>query len=216
MFLSSLIKNVDVERRSKTAIKNRSTSRHLYLVNGDGEKKRVCLKFFCSTFSISHRVVELTMRNIGLGSTYVGHDRRLGKCPVNKTTDENRDLVLEHINSFPTVEAHYCRKNSKKLYLSSDLNLSIMYRLYKEFCVEKDKAHVSEYVYRKLFNELSPQRSFFVPKKDQCFLCNAYQSKKIEERTVPIQEEWEQYKRREKEALDSKAKDKQYSKDDGG
>lgn len=127
--------------------------------------------------------------------------------PVNTTTDENRDLVLDHIKSFPTVESHYCRKNSKKLYLSSDLNLSLMYRLYKEMCVEKNRAHVSEYVYRKLFNELSPQRSFFIPKKDQCFLCNSYHSKPVEERIEPIKEKWEQHKRREMEALDSKAKD---------
>lgn len=44
----------------------------------------------------------------------------------------NINLVKEHINSFPKVESHYCRRDSSKLYLSSDLNKAVMYRLYTD------------------------------------------------------------------------------------
>nr|CAH7713317.1 unnamed protein product [Callosobruchus chinensis] len=39
--------------------------------------------------------------------------------------------------SFPTYESHYSRAKTASKYLGSGLNISIMYRLYKEKCVEE-------------------------------------------------------------------------------
>lgn len=99
--------------------------------------------------------------------------------PSNATTDEAKNLVLEHINQFPKIESHYCRRDSQKHYLSSDLNISIMYGLYTDdFCTEKGIQPVSKFVYQRIFHTIEPSLAFYVPKKDRCFYCNAYNNAK--------------------------------------
>lgn len=58
-----------------------------------------------------------------------------------------KETVRQHINSFPRVEAHYCRKDTKKEYLDSELSLAEMYMLYK---VTVDKS-----LFTDLFSTLS-------------------------------------------------------------
>lgn len=78
------------------------------------------------------------MNSIGLNGLFIGKDKRTSHNALNKTSTTNIDFVKEHINSFPRVESHYCRKDTSKLYLPSDLNKAKMYRLYKHnFCTEK-------------------------------------------------------------------------------
>lgn len=208
MFLASCIQNVPVQRRKLTAVKNKATSRQIFLKYttnpSTNSKKRVCLKFLCSTLSISHRVVEICMKRVSECGTYIGHDGRSGKKPPNLTLEVNINYVKEHIDSFPRVESHYCRKDSKKLYLSSELNISIMYRLYKnEFCINKQINPVSCFVYSKIFHSYEPALSFFIPKKDQCHICNAYALDKNYSGN-----DYEQHKQREKTSMDMKKADK--------
>lgn len=128
------------------------------------------MKFLCNTLSISHRIVDtLTVSSTG---NYSSHDKRAGKKPVNATSASSIAAVKSHIDSFPRMESHYCRRDSKKLYLASDLNISIMYRLYKQQL--KEMQPVSYYVYKDIFRSYDPALSFYQPKKDQCTKCNAY------------------------------------------
>lgn len=57
------------------------------------------------------------------------HDKR-----VNKISDDATNVIKQHINSFARVESHFCRKNTKKEYLSQELNLTQMYNYYAEDC----------------------------------------------------------------------------------
>lgn len=116
-------------------------------------KHRVCQKFFCNTFDISTSIINFCSKNRGHAGSYVGADNRKGKIPANKTSLEDTKFVKEHIDQYPRIESHYCRKDSKKIYLDSDLNLSRMYKMYKEvFCPEKQITPVSPYVYHKIFH----------------------------------------------------------------
>jgi len=126
----------------------------------------VCLNFFCTTFSISHRVVNLCIKNIGDNGLFVGKDNRTNHKALNKTPISALNLVKEHINSFPKVESHYCRRDFSKLYLSSDLNKALMYRTYTDhFCKERNISPVSFFIYKQTFNSFDPQLSFFLPKR---------------------------------------------------
>lgn len=62
------------------------------------------------------------MNNIGPSGLFVGKDKRTNHHALNKILTTDVELVKQHINSFPKVESHYCRKDTRKLYLSSDLN----------------------------------------------------------------------------------------------
>ena len=73
---------------------------------------------------------------------------------MNKTPTEKVELVKEHIASFPATFSHYSRaENPNQKYLSSQLSLLKMYLLYKEMCSSKSQEPVTEWVYRKVFNE---------------------------------------------------------------
>ncbi|RZF48681.1 hypothetical protein LSTR_LSTR015116 [Laodelphax striatellus] len=208
IYLSSLIQNVPVKRVLASSQKNKSISRlyHLKCMNS-GERKRVCLKFLCATFSISHRVTDCLMNKVSASGLYTGYDQRIDSKPANATSSENINHIKNHINLFPRVESHYCRKDSRKLYLSPDLNISKLYGLYKnDYCIENHIQPSSEYVYRKVFNSFDPPLSFYIPKKDQCTQCNIYQN--CTDKTA-IQEQWDAHKRRERESMEMKKEDKE-------
>jgi len=119
-----------------------------------------------------------------------------------------------NINSFPQVEGHYCRSNSTVSYLSPELSISQMYRLYKsDFCATKNISDpVTSGVYRRIFVTDFNLR-FFVPKKDQCSTCNAYYDATGDEKTA-LKSQWEEHKRREKESMEMKEADKSTAKAD--
>lgn len=50
-------------------------------------------------------------------------DKRGHKIPPNKTSEEWISKIKLHIESFPTMESHYCRKDSKKKYLDPTLTI---------------------------------------------------------------------------------------------
>jgi hypothetical protein len=75
-------------------------------------------------------------------------------------------MVRNHIESFPSVEGHYIRKSSNRIYLGAELNVPMMYQLYLEYykaTVPEDKL-ASITIYIKVFNE-EYNFSFHVPKK---------------------------------------------------
>ena len=88
------------------------------------------------------------------------HDNRPNSYP-----DEMLNEVRQHIESFPVMESHYCRKDTKKKYLEENLNLSKMYSMYEFDKKEKKEDYVAEQKYCKIFNT-EYNYSFFLPKKD--------------------------------------------------
>ena len=101
-----------------------------------------------------------------------------GKQPsANKTDDSKRDAVKEHIKSFPTVESHYCRKDTQRQYLDSKLSVNKMYDLYVKKCEDEfgdNYQPVSAAIYRRIFNEYT-NLGFYQPKKDQCTECSKFE-----------------------------------------
>jgi len=212
--------NLDNDLDSNVIIDNnevnqRAVSREYFLLNSNTEKKRVCQKFFCATLSIKFPVVNNALKNCNDFGMYTGVDGRKGQVAWNKLPLEKTNKVKNHIELFPRVESHYCRRYSSKQYLSSDLNISTMYRLYCEqiktenymLSPEDQEIPVNINIYRKIFNEYEPKLGFYMPKKDQCTKCNIFKDASEKQLNL-LRPEWEQHKEREKEAMDSKTEDK--------
>ena len=72
-----------------------------------------------------------------------------GKHANRAFNAETINAVKDHIKSFPVVESHYVRKGTKQQYLSPELNVALMYRLY---LVTKPKINVGLQTYRNIFN----------------------------------------------------------------
>lgn len=207
-FLSSLVVEKPIQRHRKrnpdVTGKEKKKSRSYFLPDANKEKHRVCLKFFCNVFQMSFQVIDLALIKSSSSGVYTGVDGRKGRPAPNATKPEIVCKVKEHINSFPRTEAHYCRKHSKKLYLSPELNLKELYRLYtNEFCPKENiREPVKEGVYRSIFNSYEPPLATFVPKKDQCSKCNQYNST---DDKSSLEEEYRIHVRRKTEAMDMKS-----------
>ena len=177
-----------MEMPTKTEVKNsqkhRQVSRAFYLTN-NGKRIRVCGNFFCKTLDLKIRSVQkyfiVHRGSIGLGSVVDGRGRH---APPNKTADWKLNLIRKHIESFPTMESHYCRADSTRLYLDAKLTISKMYAAFVPFfrenlpslvalangSVKQDVSVPSEKTYRTVFC-CEYNLSFFVPRKDQCAVC---------------------------------------------
>jgi len=213
-FLCSTVKTSLVDRhRSRERKRPKTISCFCYLPTDSGEI-RVCQNFLCRTLAISKKIVSHALEHKNALGKFVPPNLQSERKPGNKTSDERENLVREHINSFPLVEAHYCRANSTASYLGPELNISEMYRLYTtDFCPQRNITNpVTKGVYRRIFvNDFNIR--FFLPKKDQCSTCNAYYGADGEDQAA-LKPEWEQHKKCEKESLDTKEADKSIAKSD--
>ncbi|CAG9831322.1 unnamed protein product [Diabrotica balteata] len=108
-------------------------------------------------------------------------DKRGRLASYNKTPDKLVQKVEKHIESFPTMESHYCRKSSNRLYLDPNLSISKMFKLYVEQYKSREKAHM-----------------------DQCEMtsCDKYKTKTINK------EDYKQHLQRRDEAVKAKKSDK--------
>lgn len=101
-------------------------------------------------------------------------EMRGGRVQTNKNRDTIiRQLVESHIDRFPKIESHFCRQNTDREYLSSDLTLSKMHRMFSKEQSDGQTA-VSFTYYSNIFREKN--LSFHHPKKDQCSLCNEFRT----------------------------------------
>ena len=211
-FLCRCIQTLPVERtRRSQGIRPKLKSCTYTLPVSDHKYERVCQNYFCKTFAISKNAVLYAVGNKDQRGHYVEQKRKCGKVPPNKTPEEQANFVRDHINSFPRMQSHYCRASTTAMYLSPDLTISQMYRLYvNDFCAIRGISNpITEPVYRRIFTQ-EFNLKFFVPKKDQCTTCNSF-SEAVGEDKEALKPNWESHKLRERESLDMKAADKMSS-----
>jgi len=170
-------------------------------------KQRVCKAFFLKTLDIGKKTVDSAMNKMKNG-VYVGSDKRGRNAPGNKTPKADDDFVHRHIRSFPVVESHYTRKDTRRQYLAPDLNIKKMYELYKEECKKEVRKPVSQMYYRKIFNN-HYNLSFFQPKKDQCSVCTIYNQNKADGTLTPeLEKKYTSHQNRKEESRREKSNDK--------
>jgi hypothetical protein len=131
---------------------------------------RVCKLFFLNTLDVSAQMVQTAHDKIDIPGVIMEEGRgQSDESRSNKTSEALLDDVRNHIDSFPTVDSHYCRKDTKRKYLQSGLSVKKMYDLYCTYCDIKNLTKVSISIYRKVF-DTEFNLGFFRPRKDQCDL----------------------------------------------
>lgn len=157
--------------KSTAAPRNRVFS-YKYFLNVNGQRVNICQKCFKNTLAITDRFIKTVInKKIDSAGIVTLSDQRGKSTPPNKLSAEKKNEVLNHIKSFPAYESHYTRKNTSKLYLQSDLNLALMYRLYTQ--VSENPVSLS--MYSTIFKELNIQ--FKKPKLDTCTKCDILKRK---------------------------------------
>lgn len=134
MFVVGHITERNPKPSGTVSIRPRQVARSFYLpING--ERIQVCGSFFCKTLDISLRTVQAFMHNrkaAGILSC-VEDDRRGKHTPQNKTPEWQLQLIRQHINTYPRMESHYCRKTTQRQYLDSGLSTTKMYEQFVLF-----------------------------------------------------------------------------------
>ena len=161
-----------VEKKTKRPTKNKKKISREYYLEVDGSKYRVCKTFFTHTLAVSRDVVTNTMKkktNVGT----VTKDRRGKHMKQRRLSDDLRENIRRHIRSFPTVPAHYVRRDSKRQYIEVGLSVAKMYACYVEWCRENRYKVGKKYLYHEIFY-YDFNLGVYKPKKDQCSFCKEY------------------------------------------
>lgn len=181
VFISQMVDYTNVSRKTtKDAEGNLQNSKrritYCYHFSVNEEKKRVCKKFYLGTLGISQKMVygvlEGRQSNSGIPKT----SKKSTRNTKQKVSENQKKQVRDHINSFPVIDSHYCRAKTNKAYLQPFLNISKMYDLYKEKCLETSENPVKESYYRFVFNT-EFNIDFHKPKKDRCDICELHKVK---------------------------------------
>ena len=145
-----------------------------------GEMVHVCKTFYLHTLDVKEDEVRTSLAKLTEEVTMMAEEQ--GKHSKHqKISDTIREGIRAHVNSFPRVESHYTREQTKREYLESDFNLATMYRLYIEDCKKNSKPFAKKWGYEKIFN-YEINIGFFKPKKDQCNFCTQYQNSSEEDK----------------------------------
>lgn len=149
--INVLPKKTETKVKSLTGQRNRLYS-YNYFVEVGTDRIQVCQKCFLCIFGETAQFIKTVVnKKIKCAGIAFPSDKRGVKVPPNKISEEMTSKVLEHIQSFPHYESHYTRRHTEQKYLQSDLNLSIMYKLYSE----EHANYVSITKYSEIFKSLN-------------------------------------------------------------
>nr|CAI5860046.1 unnamed protein product [Callosobruchus analis] len=142
-----------------------------YFLKKENVLIKVCKLMFLNTLDIGFKRIRYTMEKCRGGSGICTPDNRGRHGNHKRVSDEDRKIVMDHISKFPAYKSHYSRSHSNKRYLSPDLSIQQMYRLYTDHCKEIGRTPVSDHFYRNIFvTEFNI--SFHPPHNDTCGKCD--------------------------------------------
>lgn len=135
--------------------------------------------------TIINRVTGVVSRHFNSGEMPVENRGGNRKETLYILFAEKKQFVLDFIKKFKVLESHYCRsKTSCRLYLSSDLNITKMWRLYDSKTNDGTKK-VKQSYFRHIF-VTNYNIGFGSPRTDECSICLSL-SERIKHSTDPVQ-----------------------------
>lgn len=160
--------------RDGRELESRRKFTRLYSLPKSGEHIAVCQKMFLNTLDVTLKKVRVvTEKKRKSNSGMCAEDLRGKHGNQLKVSQEARKIILDHIQMFPAIESHYSRSHTARKYLSPDLSISKMYKLYVDFCTENNIIPQSRSFYRQMFVE-NFNYQFKKPKNDTCAKCDKF------------------------------------------
>lgn len=197
--------HVHVVQKSKSKADSRRNRTYQYFlpIESDNETKniQVCKSYFLKSLGIGEKTVHYTL-NKGSDIT----DKR-GKLVKARIPEQAKDSIREHIKRFPTVESHYCRKESQRQYLDRSLSVRQMYRLYVDECKKSHTSVQKFWLYERIFTH-EFNLGFHQPKKDLCSFCESYKQLNKADQELK-KDQFELHQKRKNDARQQKSLDKE-------
>lgn len=179
-----------------------------YTINERDKNITVCKTMFLNTLNISSQMVETAFKKIRTGESNLIDKRGTSEKRPRAVEEDKTESVKEHINSFPSVESHYVRKDSNRKYLEESLSLSRMFKMYVVWTMENNKPIATKHHYYDIFNTQF-NIGFFKPKKDQCDICEGYKNATDKEK---LENKYKAHTENKNQARNFKETDKNFAK----
>lgn len=177
MFAMSCVKKSEKKRHTvKSGNSRRTYSFQYFLKNEKGEDIEVCKTFLLQTLGYDTENDRLlkNVRNRDPSMITPNRDGRVLRRNSSKKID--RTVILEHINSFHPTVSHYRREHApNRLYLPSDITVTLMYKAFRE---KYPDINFSYELYRKEVEGLNI--SFTKLGHEECWECEAFDTHKIQ------------------------------------
>ena len=127
-YLCGCVKVLPVARHYTSESKR--GNKRVYYVNNGERSVRICKKAFLRIHGISHGRLSRVLAGQAEQGGLPKLDTRGRHEPPNKTEEEDKAFIRQHIESFPVYESHYSRSdNPHRRYLSPELSQAKMYHL---------------------------------------------------------------------------------------
>lgn len=89
--------------------------------------------------------------------------------------------MLDFINTIPRIESHYLKAQTTRKFINSDKFVADLYRDYKSTRENNGLPSATVLIFNRILNT-DFNISFFVPKKNQCDVCECYKNANDEEK----------------------------------
>ncbi|CAG9820682.1 unnamed protein product [Phaedon cochleariae] len=172
-YLMDLIQILPVQRRRHGTFNEEAESRgqctmSSTVLDGQGNLTRVCKKTSMEIFDIQPQKITTLVKRKQAGC--VTFEDKRGGFKHFKYTLQVRQILKDHINTFPREESHYNRTESEKEYLSSDHNVN---RLFESHKIKHSGTTVTYKFYRRVLLKDFPNVSFTKPRVETCKTCDS-------------------------------------------
>lgn len=183
-FVRSSVKMCDIKRYRPRNNNQEGRRKFSYAHHFDVNNKfvEVCKVMFLNTLSLGEKFLRNSLKSNN--STIATPDKRQNHKPTRIIPQRAKDIAKRHIESFPTTQSHYTRRDSRRRYLEPGLNVKIMYNLYRQYCQENKvdpQDIIKESYYRFIFVS-EYNFSFKLPSLDTCDDCDKFEKRLLDAR----------------------------------
>lgn len=164
----------DTEKRRQVAAN--------YKLRTENSIKDVCQKLFIQAYSVSQKRVQTVIKQLMKGD---GIFENRGGDSRSKTFLPKKLKVRKFISELKGTESHYGRAKSRRIYLSSEMNISILHKLYNDSVAGEYKVNYKYFsrIFNKEFNI-----GFGRPATDVCSFCVRHQ-RLISLEKIPVEKQ---------------------------
>lgn len=107
----------NIKRQRVKSDESRKKQSLVFFVTVNGSKLRVCKEFFLKTLNISAKPVTNAYKRCDSSRAIHIPSRQGRHTPHHKLKSTYREAIIRHINSFPRIPSHYCRKTTRREYI---------------------------------------------------------------------------------------------------
>ncbi|XP_072376750.1 uncharacterized protein [Diabrotica undecimpunctata] len=170
-FILKFSSSVEVKRRRPTSgqYKRQPMRTKSFIGLKDKSMMPVCLNTFIGVLQVSRFRVNGILKRFRETGQLSKENR--GGDRVSTKSFHKKTHVMNFINRFKCSEPHYCAKHTGRKYLSADLNIRKMWKMYISSLTEdQSDLKVTHWYFRSIFNT-KYNHGFGSPRVDVCSTC---------------------------------------------